>query len=175
VIAEILPVGPPKVALVHHHPGRLRLRGPALVQSERVASRARDALQGLSGVARVVHNATSGSLLVEYAPEAIDADAIMSRMFEVGIRIEDNPRPDAARAVVGAARELNAKVAGATGGLADLHGIVSFVLGLGALASLVAGHGPRLPRWDNLLYWSYTFFREVKANDADPPPWRPAR
>jgi hypothetical protein len=175
VIAEVLPGGPPTVTLVHHHPGRLRFRGSAFADSARVAERARNALEGMPGVARVAHNATSGSLLVEYAPEAIDADTVLTRMFEAGIRLEDRPRPDAARVVVGAARAANARVAGATQGVADLHGIVSFLLGAGAIASFVVGRGPRLPRWDNLLYWSYTFFREVHAADAERSSWRPPR
>jgi Heavy metal associated domain 2 len=173
LIAEIH--GVVKVALVHHHPGRLRIRGPSLERSTRVAIRARDVLGGVSGVARVVHNETSGSLLVEYAPEAIQADAILSKIGEAGIRLEDNPRrADVARAVVGAVRELNAHVAGATHGAADLHGVVSFLLGVGAVASFVTGRGPRFPRWDSLLYWSYTFFRDVSAPDAQRPR-RPVR
>lgn len=175
MIAEIHS-GIAKVALVHHHPGRLRLRGPSLERSARVATRARDVLDGVSGVARVVHNDASGSLLVEYAPEEIEADAILSKIGEAGIRVEDKPRrADAARAVVGAVRELNAQVGGATRGAADLHGFVSFLLGVGAVASFALGRGPRFPRWDNLLYWSYTFFRDVSASDVERSSRKPVR
>jgi Heavy metal associated domain 2 len=178
LIAEIHP-GIANLALVHHHPGRLRLRGPSLERSARVAVRARDALDGVYGVARVVHNETSGSLLVEYAPEAIEADAILSRIGEAGIRLERleaSPRhADAARAVAGAVRDLNGQVGGATRGVADLHGVVSFLLGIGAVVSFAIGRGPRFPRWDNLLYWSYTFFREVSASEVERPSRRPVR
>ncbi len=130
----------------------------------------------MDGIARVVHNATSGSVLVEYAPERIDADVILGAVAGAGMRLDENPRrPDASRALVGAARGLNASVGEATRGAADLHGVVSFALGVGAVTSLVLGGHPRWPRWDNLLYWSYTFFRDVHVRDLDRSGRRSAR
>ncbi len=170
MIARLAPAPLPRVTLVYHHPGRLRLRGEVLVRSASVAARMRDALAGLGGVSRVGHNSTSGSLLVEYVPGRIDADAILGALADVGIRLEAPPRRrDASRALVGAARDLNAQVGDATGGAADLHGVVSFALGVGAVTSLVLGRHSRWPRWDNLLYWSYTFFRDIHARDAREP------
>jgi hypothetical protein len=167
LIARI-PGASPKVALVYHHPGRLRLRGDVLERSPGIAARLREALSQLEGVARVVHNATSGSLLVEYSPERTDADVILSAVHEAGVRLDERPRyPDGSRAIVRAARNVNAQVQDATRGAADLHGVVSFALGVGAVTSLVLGRQPMLPRWDNLLYWSYTFFRDVHARDRD--------
>jgi hypothetical protein len=168
VIARLAPAPLPSVTLVYHHPGRLRLRGDVLVRSASVVARMRDALSGLGGVSRVAHNATSGSLLIEYAPERIDADAILGALSAAGIRLEAPPRrPDASRALVGAARELNAHVGDATRGAADLHGVVSFALGVGAVTTFVLGRQARWPRWDNLLYWSYTFFRDIHARDLE--------
>jgi hypothetical protein len=161
---------------VYHHAGRLRLRGDALERSSSMASRMRDAMSGIEGVGRVVHNAASGSLLVEYSPERTDADAILGALVDAGVRLDVQPRrPDVPRAFVGAARNLNAQVGDATRGAADLHGVVSFALGLGAITSLVLARQPRWPRWDNLLYWSYTFFREVHARDLDRQGRRPVR
>jgi hypothetical protein len=168
VIARIGPGPLPKVSLVYHHPGRLRLRGEVLVRSAGAADRMRDAVSGLDGIGRVVHNARSGSLLVEYAPERIDVDAILTAMADdAGVDLDETPRRrrEASRLVVGAARVLDARVGEATRGAADLHGVVSFALGVGAITSLVLARQPRLPRWDNLLYWSYTFFRDVHLRD----------
>jgi hypothetical protein len=176
VIARIAPGPRPKVFLVYHHPGRLRLRGDVLVRSTSFAARMRDAVSSVGGVARVAHNATSGSLLIEYAPERADAEVILGALAEAGVRLEARPRPpDAPRALVGAARGLNAQVDEATRGLADLHGLVSFALGVGAVTSLVLGRQPRWPRWDNLLYWSYAFFREVHVRDLERSGRRPLR
>jgi Heavy metal associated domain 2 len=176
VIARITPGLPPEVALVHHHPGRLRLRGDILVRSASAAARMRDMLSSMSGVGRVIHNQTSGSLLVEYDAERIDADVILGAVADAGIRLDERRRrPDVPRAVVGAARGLNAHVGEATRGAADLHGIVSLALGVGAVTSLVLGRQPRWPRWDNLLYWSYTFFRDVHARDLERSTRRPPR
>jgi hypothetical protein len=176
VIVRVTPGLAPNVALVHHHPGRLRLRGDMLLRSASAAERVRVALSGMDGVGRVVHNTASGSVLVEYAPERIDADMILAAVGDAGMRLDENARrPDASRAVVGAARALNARVGEATRGAADLHGVVSFALGVGAVTSLVLGRQPRWPRWDNLLYWSYTFFRDVGVRDLERTGRRPAR
>ncbi len=169
MIVRVTPGAPPKVALVHHHPGRLRLRGDILLRSRSAVARVRDALSRIDGVGRVVHNAASGSVLVEYAPERIDADVILDTVASAGMLcLDESPRRrDASRALVGAARGLNAHVAEATRGAADLHGVVSFALGAFAVTSLVLGRQPRWPRWDNLLYWSYTFFRDVHVRDLE--------
>jgi Heavy metal associated domain 2 len=125
-------------------------------------------MSSMPGVRQVIHNATSGSLLVEYAPEAIDADTILGAAADAGIRIDGQlHRPDAARVVVGAARDLNGRVGEATGGSVDLHGVVSFALGVGAVTSFVFSGHVKWPRWDNLLYWSYTFFRDVHLRDLE--------
>jgi hypothetical protein len=176
MIARIAPGSVPAVTLVFHSPGRLRLRGQVLVGSASAAVPMRDALSGLDGIGRVVHNGVSGSLLVEYAPERIDADAILGAVADTGVRLDERPRrADASRAFVGAARSLNAQVGEATRGAADLHGVVSFALGVGAIASLVLGRQPRWPRWDNLLYWSYTFFRDVHVREHERSGRRPSR
>jgi Heavy metal associated domain 2 len=168
VIARLAVGALPKVTLVYHHPGRLRLRGDVLERSPSVAARMSEAVSRIDGVGRVAHRRASGSLLVEYAPERIDADAILCAVSDAGVLLEEKPRrPDASRAVVGATRGLNAQVGEATRGAADLHGIVSFALGVGAITSLALGRQPRWPRWDNLLYWSYTFFRDVHLREAE--------
>jgi Heavy metal associated domain 2 len=169
VIARIAAGALPQVMLVYHHPGRLRLRGDVLERSGSIAARLSEAVTCIDGVGRVAHNRASGSLLVEYAPDRVDADAILRAVADAGVRLEERPRrPDASRAVVNAARALNADVREATRGAADLHGVVSFALGVGALTTLVLGRQSRWPRWDALLYWSYTFFRDVRVREAEP-------
>ena len=168
MIASIAASDPHRVAIVYHHPGRLRLRGVVLERQPAAAVRLRDTLRVISGVRQVVDNGVSGSLLVEYAPEAIDADTILGAVLAAGICLDERPlRPDASRAVVGAARGLNEQVAEATRGAADLHGVVSFALGVGAVTSFMLSPHARWPRWDNLLYWSYTFFRDVHLRELE--------
>jgi hypothetical protein len=160
VIARIAPDPLPSVRLVYHHPGRLRLRGDVLEQGADAANRLGDVVARVEGVNRVAHNRVSGSLLVEYAPERIDAEGILAALPRAGVRLDDSPRRrDASRVVIGAARDLSAHVSETTRGAADLNGVVAFALGLGGLTSVVLGRS-RWPRWDNLLFWSYTLFRD---------------
>jgi hypothetical protein len=66
-------------------------------------------------------------------------------------------------------QELNSIAAELTGYRADLRSLVP--AGLAALSaySFAVSKEPRLPRWDNLLWWSYSIFlnhhrREIEVS-----------
>jgi len=161
---------------VHHHPGRLRVRAEAFRQGD-VAGHVREAALALPGVVRVEHNARSGSVLVEYEPGMAEPDALLAEVAAAGNLA---PCDDGALArmrspalvAVGAVQELNAIAGELTGQRADLRALVP--AGLVALTaySLLRGTEPRLPRWDNLLWWSYSVFMnhhrdEIEASAAE--------
>jgi len=165
--------------LAHHHPGRLRVRadvfragrGEAEPADSGLAHEVIQALDAMAGISRVVHNARTGSLLVEYEPGLVEPDAIAARIAEIA-RLISPFDPRAARpvfqpasAVIDGARELNAIAQELTGGRADLRSIVPAALAGVAAYSFAFGKGPRLPRWDNLLWWSYSVFASLHARD----------
>lgn len=148
--------------LVHHHPGRLRLRAEGI--DEERARGVHAALETVLGVLGVRHNLDTGSVLVEYEPGKIDPSQLVDRVaLALGAeRVLDETgatKPTEPAAVVKqTAAVLDALTREITGGRADLRVLVPAALGAAAAYSWVEGKGPRLPRWDNLLWWSYSVF-----------------
>jgi hypothetical protein len=62
---------------------------------------------------------------------------------------------------------LNAVAFELTGWRADLRSLVPAALAGAAAYSFVYGKGPRLPRWDNLLYWSYSIFSALHSKEIE--------
>ena len=172
------------LSLIHHHPGRLRVRAIALRGGD-VAARVLTALEAEPGIVAVSHTPRTGSLLVEYQPGLADSEAILARIaaasgLDLPSGAERDVRVEPGVVAIAAARELNALAHELTGYRTDLRTIVP--VGMAALAaySLVVGKDP-LPRWDNLLYWSYNIFSQLHQREIDaaraaeaPPSSKPA-
>ncbi len=165
--------GEPREALelVHHHPGRLRLRASVFRAETDALVRVRARLDALPGVAAVEHNARTGSLLIHYEPGMVEPDDVVEAVAKAAEldppreRVRDPRQP--ALVAIGVTRELNAAVTLLTGGRADLKTLVpAAMVGLGAY-SFVAGKGPRLPRWDNLVYWGYQIFTGLHREEIE--------
>lgn len=167
--------------LVHHHPGRIRLRSEAFLGDENVAiTRVHAALDHTPGVRRAEHDARTGGLLIEYEPGRIEPDGLILRVAEAAGMdppLDDcearRRRPVDLRWIVDAGRELNVSAQELTGFRADLRTIVPAAMVGVALVSFVAQAGQRLPRWDNLLFWSINlgarFFQDEFARAMRPP------
>jgi hypothetical protein len=162
--------------LVHHHPGRLRLRADALIGSgvgKTVADRVRTMLEGSLGVRAVRHNARTGSLLVEYDPHVGDANAIVLRIANAaGLGEPISPREarklrrSPARTAIDAAREMNALTYELTGWRSDLRFIAPVALAGAAAYSLIRNEpNSRLPKWDTLLWYSYNVFSALHGRE----------
>lgn len=156
--------------LVHHHPGRLRVRAESLRDDEKRIDRVKSALDGMPGITRVVHNAATGSFLVEYEPGLAEPDALVVRIAEVaGLLSPFDPRaqkppPRTSMTIIDGARGLNAVANELTGGRADLRVVVPAALA-GLAAYSFSREKMRLPRWDNLLWWSYSIFTALHSHE----------
>jgi hypothetical protein len=166
------------IELVHHHPGRLRLRAATFQGASEPALRVRNRLDALPGIVDVQHTPRTGSLLIRYEPGLVEPDDLVSAVAEaadLGLpreRVHDPRKP--ALVAIGVGREINAAITQITGGRADLKTLVpAAMVGVGFYSFLV-GKGPRLPRWDNLVYWGYQIFsslhREEIERSGEPPP-----
>lgn len=158
--------------LVHHHPGRLRLRGSALRQASRTADPAQGddvdrlctSLSAMSGISRVAHSGHTGSLLIEYEPAQVELPTILGGLLAAGFAVAEpveGNHADPADAIFEAARKANAVTKELTGGRADLK--VLFPAALASAAAVQFIRSPVPMRWDNLLYWSYQFFVGLNA------------
>lgn len=161
------------------------MRAEAFRFDSAAVDRVRARLESLPGILAVTHNDRSGSLLVEYEPGHAEPDAILARIAEAaGLDRAIDEREARRRGsrpgliAIEVAQELNTIAHELTGWRADLRTMVPAALaGLAAYSFAASGHA-RLPRWDNLLYWSYNVFlnlhrREIEraesARDKTPP------
>lgn len=160
------------LTVAHHHPGRLRLRSRAL-EGAAGAPHANDAsvaLRAIGGVRDVRSDAQTGSLLVTYDPKLVRPDAITETVVRsTGIAVESGrPKPGDedrfAYIAIDVVREVNTLMQELTHHRADLRVLVPGMLAALSAWSL-AEKGAQLPKWDNLLYWSYSVFMAV--NDPE--------
>jgi hypothetical protein len=167
--------------LVHHHPGRLRVRADAFRQKPELVTKVREAILALPGILSFTHSPRTGSLLVEYEPGFTEPDAVIESIASTANL--ERPDEESARArrrppaslIVNAARELNALTMEVTGAQADLRVLVPTALAaLGAYSFLYNTKEARLPRWDNLLYWSYNIFVSLHRPEIDAAVRRPS-
>lgn len=171
---------PPRepLTLVHHHPGRLRVRASVFRElaegddgGPSPLDRVRSALDAEPGIASVAHNARTGSLLIEYQPGLADSESILARIAEAADL--DMPSDEGlaprkpALVAIDAAKEVNALVADLTGEQTDLRSLIPLGMAAFAAYSFVYGKDARLPRWDNLLYWSYNVFSQLHRREID--------
>jgi hypothetical protein len=70
-----------------------------------------------------------------------------------------------AMALIDGVRGLNEITSQVTGGRADLRVVVPAALA-GLAAYSFSREKMRLPRWDNLLWWSYSIFTALHENDV---------
>jgi hypothetical protein len=74
-----------EASLVHHLPGRLRLRSAALKGNAQVCQDVGERLAASAGVRTVTANAQTGSLLLEYDPAVIAPDRIAELLAPHGL------------------------------------------------------------------------------------------
>jgi hypothetical protein len=149
----------------------LRVRAVAFQDGD-AATRVLTALDAVPGVDAVKHNARTGSILVEYEPGLAHPEAVLARIAAAaGLDPPtDDLRPrgrEPAIVAIDAAREINELVDEITGHRADLRSLVPMGMAALAVYSFAYEGGTRLPRWDNLLYWSYNIFTQLHRREID--------
>lgn len=152
------------------------MRADALIGNglgKNVVDRIRSVLDGTPGVRNVRHNTRTGSLLVEYDPGMADANALLTRIANAaGLGEPLSPR-DARRSrrshanrAIDLAREANALTYELTGWRADLRLVAPMALAGAGIYSLVRNQpNSRLPKWDTLLWYSYSVFTALHARE----------
>jgi hypothetical protein len=127
---------------------------------------AREAAETHPGVIHAEANAFTGSLLVEYRPDLVEPGAILAAVAGAGglAGIIDAAAvrrggPDAGLALIDFVKRVDRTIKEVSGGRVGLATIVPGGLAAGALFFLA--RRPEPPRWDNLLYWSYSIFRDL--------------
>jgi hypothetical protein len=158
--------------LVHHHPGRLRLRARAFLDHVETVADVRDRLEEMPGVVSIEHNPRTGSLLLVYEPGIVEPDVLVAAVADAaGLDLPREIPRDAnkpAIVTIEVMRELNGAVQELTGRRVDLKTVVPAALMGVAFYSFAKHPDSRLPRWDNLVWWSYSLFHNFFRREIDP-------
>lgn len=127
-------------------PGRVRFRVPALRHHGHDARRVQDQLGKIQGVRSVEVNAVSGSVLVRYDFERIEAELLFAAIIRIlGLEkeLEKAPRGVAGRELNEISSAINRALYDQTHGLLDLSSTLTILTGAMALNRLLTGQlGP---------------------------------
>lgn len=163
--------------LVHHHPGYLRVRADAFVDSEPdgpALSAPRAAAEDTPGFRRWAHNPKTGSVVLEYRPGALDPDELLERVAKAaGLRgVEPcagrkRDREKLVSTLLDAVEGVNRAVLEVTDGRADLRELIPAALAVTSVVSfLLHERRGRLPSWDSALYRGYIVFMDWHARET---------
>jgi hypothetical protein len=151
--------------LAHHHPGRIRVRAETLLDEAGFSRMA--PVRESAGVLRVSHAPVTGSVVVEYDPNVTDSTALLDRLCELGgfegvvDEAEDRgSRREPEQVVIRIAKGLNDAARELSQENADLKTLAPAALASAAVVSFFVSKHERTPRWDNLLWWSYSVFMD---------------
>lgn len=162
------------LVIVHHHPGRIRVRAETFRYGATILDLVRSKLEAMPGIIRVTNSSRSGSMLVEYEPGHAEPDAILGGIADaagldraIDEREARRRDPGPGLVAVEVVQELNAIAHELTGWRADLRVMVPTALAGLAAVSFAVSKETRIPRWDNLLYWSYTIFSSLHGREIE--------
>jgi hypothetical protein len=154
--------------LIHHHPGRLRVRARSLVD----APEHHPALVGLREAAAGLplrHEPLTGSVVVSYPPGTLDPDELLEKLAAAGgfAGLVHDPRDHVHRRelvdmILDAGQHFNQAVRELTDDRADLRELLPAALAVTSLVSFIRGGGGTgiLPRWDAALWWCQSMFMD---------------
>ena len=175
------PVSDEPLYLVHHHPGYVRMRADVFVDAEEddaTLTAARRAAETAPGFQSWTHNPKTGSVVVEYDGDVLEADDLLKhvakhaglRGLEIAKRSKSD-RHELIDAILDGVQGLNGIVGQATNDRADLREIIPIALVVTSAVSFVYNDDRgRLPQWSNALYHAYRIFmhwhrREVRTRE----------
>lgn len=153
--------------VVHHVPGRMRIRFERDVNVPETADQLREALSQQPGVRSVEAHPRTRSVVVNYDAALLDISRLVEEGFpavavevmDAGLGVIASAASGTAvgRGVVRTVSRANSRLDRATGGVVDLRDVMPLTLfGLGIRRLLQGGIEP-VP-WYNLLYYGFSAF-----------------
>ena len=180
-----------KAHIVHHVPGRLRLKVPGAKGNADFLDKVKAALDPIQGIREIDVNPLTGSVLVHYDPDDFDSfhqdvhqHASKSNLFaihqpaitkvdEAVSKIEREAdylaaRSHTARVVVDFLHDLDVKVKQTTHNAVDLKVLVPLALAVYSIT--VIELSAATPMWATLGLFSFNHFLELHQHVDDPAP-----
>ena len=153
-LVPLLKSGPVQTA--HSMPGRVRFVVPSLAGDEKRSVFLREKLESLPGVGSVQASWVTGSVLIRYREEHVQAELLFAaivRLLGLDAELERPPKPVVARELRSIMDSLNRVVYDRTGGLLDFTSALLIVLaGVGA-RKLFSEGAKAMPAGFTLVWW----------------------
>lgn len=166
--------------LVHHHAGYLRIQAAEFIEpgDTRVLMAAQTAAEAFPGVRSWSHNPKTGSVVVKYDPDTLEADDLLAHIAKLaGFRGVENAtshkrnRGELVSVFLDTVQDVNQVVSQLAAERADLRELVPIALAATSVVSFVLNNDRgRLPEWSGAAYHSYRVFmhwhrREVRERE----------
>jgi len=163
--------------LMHHHPGYVRIQASAFSPPQddgAVLAAARAAAETAPGFRSWSQNPKTGSVVVEYDPDAVEPDDLLKHIAKgAGFRGVENAtrnkmnREELVNLLLDTVQDVNQVVSQLTGDRADLREVVPAALAATSVVSFVLNdERGRLPQWSSCLYHSYRVFMQWHRREA---------
>jgi hypothetical protein len=153
-----------------HIPGRLRIRLHRRHRCAEVLAEVHEVLKDIEGIVEIVCNSKTGSVLVNYDPDAVEMDELMEVGRLANLVLNTKPltaghdeteswhRSTAAQRMVLAFRAWDRELHVATGGLIDLKLLIPLTLAGISVAKLILREDKTPVPWHVLLWYAYSVF-----------------
>lgn len=152
-------------------PGRIRVRVPKEQRRELVFTDVKTLLEKVDGIRCVSINQRTGSVLVEYDPDVLDLDELISlgraanivtdveeQAFEqLGIK-EWPTTSDAARRVISGFRKVDTEISDVTGGFVDAKTLIPLAIFALAVGRALVSQRKVAAPWYSLMWYAYSMF-----------------
>jgi hypothetical protein len=168
--------------IVHHLPGRTRLRTPVLRKDPDACTRVADSLAALGGVHEVAVRPYTGSILVDHADTLAPGDLVehIKLVLQIEHVVPPGQRPPPitdlpafstiARELALFVREIDRDIRRHSEGVADLGVLATLgCFTAGAAEVLASGQLP-VPPWFNLAWWGYRLFMTTEERVIETQP-----
>jgi hypothetical protein len=166
-----------RLCVVHHFPGRFRVRAERFRASPEVAKKVMETVEGEDGVLELRASPLTGSLVVLYDTSRIQLPSLIHTILAAGnfsgvqadSAIDGVPSESGGQRIRTAVGRFNDAIQSGTRGRLDLRTAAPGTLaGLGLL-SFLFGRRP-LPAWYDLLFWSFVTFTNLNPHSPNEPP-----
>ena len=140
-------------------PGRIRFRSAALAGDSLAKASIEESLCRIPGVISIEANSLSGSVLIQYEPEAISADILFVALLKI-LDLEDEflrtPVSALGRVLGELGTSFDRAVYEITGGITDLRTAILVALIVGGISKIARNATLGVPGGFTLLWWAGT-------------------
>ena len=152
-----------KFEVIHTLPGRIRFRIPILEnQNPEVIETVKKELKRVPEINRAEVNPISGSLVLDYRDEEIDASiicGILLKLLGLEEALDAQPKSIVQKEINLIGTSLNRQVYNSSAGIFDLTSTLALTIFILGLYKIIVQQDRNMPSGFSLLWWAYIIFQ----------------